>query len=25
VTIALGVYMGVNAKGAESVAPSIKR
>jgi len=23
--IALGVYMGVNAKGAESVAPSIKR
>lgn len=25
VTIALGVYMGVNAKGAESVVPSIKR
>jgi L-cysteine S-thiosulfotransferase len=25
VTIALGTYMGVNAKGAESVAPSIKR
>ena len=25
VTIALGVYMGVNAKGAASVAPSIKR
>ncbi len=25
VTIALGVYMGVNAKGAESVAPAIKR
>lgn len=25
VTIALGVYMGVNAKGAESIAPSIKR
>ena len=25
VTIALAVYMGVNAKGAESVAPSIKR
>lgn len=24
-TIALGVYMGVNAKGAESVAPAIKR
>jgi sulfur-oxidizing protein SoxA len=24
-TIALGVYMGVNAKGAESIAPSIKR
>ena len=25
ITIALGVYMGVNAKGAESIAPSIKR
>ncbi|EWS56070.1 Cytochrome c [Methylibium sp. T29] len=25
VTIALGVFMGVNAKGAESIAPSIKR
>ncbi|MFM1988959.1 MAG: hypothetical protein RJA99_1916 [Pseudomonadota bacterium] len=25
VTVALGVYMGVNAKGAESVAPGIKR
>ena len=25
VTIALGVYMGVNAKGAESIAPGIKR
>lgn len=25
VTIALAVYMGVNAKGAESVAPAIKR
>jgi sulfur-oxidizing protein SoxA len=25
VTIALGVYMGVNARGAESIAPSIKR
>ena len=25
VTIALGVYMGVNAKGAESVAPAIRR
>ena len=25
VTIALGVFMGVNAKGAESVAPSLKR
>jgi sulfur-oxidizing protein SoxA len=25
VTIALGVYMGVNAKGAESIAPAIKR
>ncbi len=24
-TIALGMYMGVNAKGAESIAPSIKR
>lgn len=24
-TIALGVYMGVNAQGAESIAPSIKR
>lgn len=24
-TIALGVYMGVNGKGAESIAPSIKR
>ena len=25
VTIALGTYMGVNAKGAESIAPAIKR
>ena len=25
VTVALGVYMGVNAKGAESIAPAIKR
>ena len=25
VTVALGVYMGVNAKGAESVAPALKR
>ena len=25
VTIALGVYMGVNAKGAEARVPSIKR
>lgn len=25
VTIALGTYMGVNAKGAESVAPALKR
>jgi L-cysteine S-thiosulfotransferase len=25
VTVALGVYMGVNAKGAQSIAPSIKR
>lgn len=25
VTVALGVYMGVNAKGAESIAPGIKR
>lgn len=25
VTIALGTYMGVNARGAESIAPSIKR
>ena len=25
VTIALGVYMGVNAKGAESVAPALRR
>lgn len=25
VTIALGVYMGVNAKGAASIAPSLKR
>jgi sulfur-oxidizing protein SoxA len=24
-TIALGVYMGVNAKGAESIAPALKR
>jgi sulfur-oxidizing protein SoxA len=24
-TVALGVYMGVNAKGAESIAPAIKR
>jgi sulfur-oxidizing protein SoxA len=24
-TIALGVYMGVNAKGAESIVPAIKR
>lgn len=25
VTVALGVYMGVNARGAESVAPALKR
>jgi L-cysteine S-thiosulfotransferase len=25
VTVALGVYMGVNAQGAQSIAPSIKR
>jgi sulfur-oxidizing protein SoxA len=25
VTVALGTYMGVNAKGAESIAPAIKR
>ena len=25
VTVALGVYMGVNAKGAESIAPALKR
>ena len=25
ITIALGVYMGVNAKGAESIAPALKR
>ena len=25
ITIALGSYMGINAKGAESIAPSIKR
>jgi sulfur-oxidizing protein SoxA len=25
VTVALGVYMGVNARGAESIAPAIKR
>ena len=25
VTIALGVYMGVNAKGAASAVPTIKR
>jgi sulfur-oxidizing protein SoxA len=25
ITIALGTYMGVNAKGAESIAPAIKR
>ena len=25
VTVALGVYMGVNAKGAKSIAPAIKR
>ena len=25
VTIALGVYMGVNAKGAEAIAPALKR
>jgi sulfur-oxidizing protein SoxA len=25
VTVALGVFMGVNAKGAESIAPAIKR
>lgn len=25
VTVALGVYMGVNAKGAESITPAIKR
>ncbi|MEO8081474.1 MAG: sulfur oxidation c-type cytochrome SoxA, partial [Caldimonas sp.] len=25
VTIALGVYLGVTARGAESIAPAIKR
>jgi sulfur-oxidizing protein SoxA len=25
VTVALGVYMGVNAKGAASIVPAIKR
>ena len=25
VTVALGTYMGVNAKGAKSIAPDIKR
>jgi len=25
ITVALGVYMGVNAKGAESIAPALKR
>ena len=25
VTIALGVYMGVNAKGAVTIAPALKR
>jgi len=25
ITIALGVYMGVNAKGAKSAVPAIKR
>jgi hypothetical protein len=25
VTVALGVYMGVNAKGAQSIAPALKR
>ena len=25
VTIALGVYMGVNAQGAQSIAPALKR
>ena len=25
VTIALGVYMGVNAKGAQSIVPALKR
>jgi L-cysteine S-thiosulfotransferase len=25
VTIALGAYMGVNAQGAQSIAPAIKR
>jgi sulfur-oxidizing protein SoxA len=25
VTVALGVYMGVNANGAESIVPAIKR
>ena len=24
-TVALGVYMGVNAKGAQAIAPAIKR
>jgi sulfur-oxidizing protein SoxA len=24
-TVALGTYMGVNAQGAESIAPAIKR
>ena len=25
VTVALGVYMGVNARGAQSIAPALKR
>ena len=25
VTVALGMYLGVNAKGGESIAPDIKR
>ncbi len=25
VTVALGVYMGVNAQGAKSIAPALKR
>jgi sulfur-oxidizing protein SoxA len=25
VTVALGIYMGVNAQGAQSIAPALKR